>query len=524
MNWTKLFLCLRVSPFLLLALQNVNAQDTLGPTTNPYGTAGMSQVVSAEPLGAGRLSVQLRGNFYEQKDAYAGTPAKNAQITTSTFGAALGLNSYIDGFVGIGAYNVHNAQIVTPNLPYGAGLGTTFLGAQGTLPLPDNQPLRLGLQVASLFGTARNQINTTPTTGGGLGAYGYNYLETRKSTDLSAKLTQSLIFMGKDLGLKFHFNEGVISSFEPGKGILLVTGAGMQFVATPPLVLGVEINDRTFLEKPVNTDPLWVSPSLTYRTPVDLNVEIGGDASLSKNRADGSRTLEPWRAFGAVSFSFDTQAGEKRREVEKAQRDSLDRLALENRARIAQMSRDSVIMADAMNAARQKAVNDSLLEKSREDSVALFASQQSLEASQQNLAVEISKRSEAEKQLLSTGLLLLDAVYFESGKTDISINSKPYLNIIAKMLTKYPKLQIEISGHTDSIGSPATNMRLSQGRAEAVMQYMLEVAPDFQGRLSAKGYGATEPKATNSTPQGRKLNRRTELQVLNKEVLKEYNP
>jgi len=520
MSRMKLRLCFRVLVPLLLLIQGVWSQDTLGPTTNPYGTVGMSQVVSAEPLGAGRLNMQLRGNYYKQQEAFPGTPTQGDQITTATFGAALGLNPYIDGFVGIAAYNIQGNG--TPAA--GSGLGTTVLGAQGSLPIPEDQPVRLGMQVATLFGTAGNQVNTTLRTTGDAGAYGYNYLETRKFTDLSVKLEQSLIFMGRNMGVKFHFNEGVISSFQQDKSDLLVTGVGMQYVVIQPLVLGIEVNDRTFLNKPVNTDPLWASPSLTYRTPVGLNIELGGDASLSKNRADGSRTLEPWRAFGAVSLSLDTEAGEKRRQAEKAQRDSLDRLALLEQARLAQMSRDSVILADAVNEAQQKAINDSLQEKSREDSLALFASQQSLQASQQNLAEEISKRSDAEQQLLSTGLLLLDAVYFESGKTEISINSKPYLNVIAKMLTKYPKLQIEVSGHTDSIGGADYNMRLSQGRAEAVMEYMLEVAPDFQGRLSAKGYGATRPKASNATPQGRKLNRRTELEVLNKDVLKEYNP
>lgn len=155
--------------------------------------------------------------------------------------------------------------------------------------------------------------------------------------------------------------------------------------------------------------------------------------------------------------------------------------------------------------------------KARQDSLALVESRK-------NLELEKSKRSDAEKQLLSTGLLLLDAVYFETGKTDISINSKPYLNIIAKMLTKYAKLRIEVAGHTDDVGSDASNQRLSQGRAEAVSAYMSSVAPELSNMLSARGYGESMPKADNKTADGRKHNRRTELQVLNKEVLREYNP
>lgn len=524
-------------PLLMLLPQVVKSQDTLQqppapseygsipmsqvmePTLNPYGTAGMSNVVSAEPLGEGRLSMELRGNFYQQEEAFNGTPLLNAQITTATFGAALGFNPYIDGFVGLGGYNIRGNGGGN-----GSGAGSTFLGAQGSLPLPEDVPLRLGLQVASVFGTAGSQINTMTTTSGDLGAYGYNYFETRTSTDLSAKLLQSLVFGGPDMGVKFHLNEGIVSSFQTDKGVLLVTGAGMQFIVMPPLVLGVEINDRTFLQKPVLTDPLWVTPSVVFRTPAHLNVELGADFSLTENRADGSRTLEPWRAFGALSFSYDTQADKRRMEAEQARRDSLERIELANKAREAQLAKDSAEAADAAMAARQKAANDSLAAKAHADSLALLASQQNLQATQQNLAEEISKRTDAEKQLLSTGLLLLDAVYFQTGKTDISINSKPYLNIIAKMLTKYPKLQIEVAGHTDNVGGYDYNMGLSQGRAEAVMTYMITVAPELNGRLTAKGYGYTEPKAPNTTADGRKLNRRTELQVTNKDALKEYNP
>jgi outer membrane protein OmpA-like peptidoglycan-associated protein len=114
-------------------------------------------------------------------------------------------------------------------------------------------------------------------------------------------------------------------------------------------------------------------------------------------------------------------------------------------------------------------------------------------------------------------------VYFETGKADISINSFPYLNIIGKMLTKYPKLQIEVSGHTDNVGSSQSNMALSQSRADGVRRYLLQVAPELSNNLTARGYGSTMPKASNNSADGRKLNRRTELQVLNKDVLKEYN-
>jgi outer membrane protein OmpA-like peptidoglycan-associated protein len=168
-----------------------------------------------------------------------------------------------------------------------------------------------------------------------------------------------------------------------------------------------------------------------------------------------------------------------------------------------------------------------LMEKARRDSMALAdkARQDSLSLAdtRRQLDAERSKRSEMENQLLTTGLLVLDAVYFETGRTEISINSKPYLDMLAKMLTKYPKLQIEVDGHTDFVGSDAYNQRLSEGRALAVRNYLVGQAPELNGRLTAKGFGESSPKADNRTAEGRTLNRRTELRVLNREVLDEYN-
>src|SRR5690606_4125279 len=207
-----------------------------------------------------------------------------------------------------------------------------------------------------------------------------------------------------------------------------------------------------------------------------------------------------------------TRAAEKREAREKARRDSLERAALQNQLRMAESKTDSVSAAAAAEAARQKALNDSLARKAHADSVAMA----------KRLAEERAKRSDMEKQLLTTGLLVLDAVYFETGKTDISINSEPYLTLIAKMLTKYPKLRIEIGGHTDNVGGQAYNQTLSQGRAAAVVGYMLRVAPELEGRITPRGYAFSQPKAPNTTAEGRQLNRRTELKVLNPEALEEY--
>jgi outer membrane protein OmpA-like peptidoglycan-associated protein len=473
---------------------------TMEPTTGLYGTVGMMNVNSAEPLGAGRLGIHGRMSFVQIDQTDAGGLAKGTQIVTATGGAALGLNPYIDGFFGLSLYNYRG------DAGSSSGAGTAVLGAQGTMPLPDAFPLRLGVQVSSLFGTAGRTLNTGLTEDGNAGAYGYGYLENRKFTDVQAKLLQSFVFSGEKIGFKLHLNEGIISSFEPNKGVLLVTGAGAQFFVAPPIVLGIEVNSRTFLANATLTDPFWVTPSVVIRTPAHLNLELGADISLSGERADGTKTLEPWRAFAGISVAYDTQAKMRAEREERARREAMEKAALARKARQAEIDRLA-----------QKRIADSLATKAYQDSVILVATQRAL-------ARATNGRSEAEEQMLGTGMLLLDAVYFETGKTEISINSKPYLNLIGKMLAKYPKLKIEVSGHTDNVGGADYNMGLSQDRAAAVKSYLSSVSPALADQLSARGYGLTQPKADNDTEDGRMRNRRIELRITNREMLKEYNP
>ena len=77
-----------------------------------------------------------------------------------------------------------------------------------------------------------------------------------------------------------------------------------------------------------------------------------------------------------------------------------------------------------------------------------------------------------------------------------------------------PKLSILITGHTDNIGKPNDNLVLSNGRATAVINYLLASRQIAKARLQSKGLGATKPIADNNTEEGRSINRRTELFVI----------
>ncbi|HUP90883.1 MAG TPA: OmpA family protein, partial [Solimonas sp.] len=81
---------------------------------------------------------------------------------------------------------------------------------------------------------------------------------------------------------------------------------------------------------------------------------------------------------------------------------------------------------------------------------------------------------------------------------------------VAKMLKSAPDLKLEVGGHTDNVGQPAANQKLSEARAQAV-QAALVAQGIAAARLSAKGYGDTRPVADNRSEDGRAKNRRVEL-------------
>jgi outer membrane protein OmpA-like peptidoglycan-associated protein len=87
------------------------------------------------------------------------------------------------------------------------------------------------------------------------------------------------------------------------------------------------------------------------------------------------------------------------------------------------------------------------------------------------------------------------------------------LGYLIDLLKQHTTARIEIDGHTDSVGTPAYNQHLSQDRANAVRAYLIQNGIVAK-RLVAKGFGATQPIASNATEEGRQANRRTEFRFL----------
>lgn len=111
---------------------------------------------------------------------------------------------------------------------------------------------------------------------------------------------------------------------------------------------------------------------------------------------------------------------------------------------------------------------------------------------------------EPEKPVVLTG------VHFEFNKSILTPDSKTILDKVAASLIERPDVKVEIAGHTDSKGSDAYNLKLSNARADAVMQYLIGKGVKADN-LTAKGYGESQPIADNKTDEGRAKNRRVEL-------------
>lgn len=118
---------------------------------------------------------------------------------------------------------------------------------------------------------------------------------------------------------------------------------------------------------------------------------------------------------------------------------------------------------------------------------------------------------DADDDVVKVGVpIILEGITFATGKADITPESENTLRKALKTLETYPDISVEISGHTDNVGSDATNKRLSEKRANAVRDWLVRQGIDGS-RITAVGYGESNPIAPNNTPEGREKNRRIEF-------------
>lgn len=108
-------------------------------------------------------------------------------------------------------------------------------------------------------------------------------------------------------------------------------------------------------------------------------------------------------------------------------------------------------------------------------------------------------------------------ILFDPGSVTLGPESRRRLSRVPDIMKMLPGIQIQIQGHTDSQENAEDNWRLSQDRAEAVRQYLVYHEGLNPDHMTARGYGASRPRAINDTARGRALNRRVKIKILNME-------
>jgi outer membrane protein OmpA-like peptidoglycan-associated protein len=228
------------------------------------------------------------------------------------------------------------------------------------------------------------------------------------------------------------------------------------------------------------------------------------EADSDRNRAAATDASQA--AVNANQAASDAQQGQRNAEADS------DR----NRAVAADASQAAVNANQAASAAQRGQKNAEA--QSEQDRLAAVSSDQQLHQAVQDRE-ELRAKLLAQFNLIfvtrdtARGLIVnLSDVLFDSGKATLRPGAREKLAKVSGIILAYPDLRLAIEGNTDSVGSDAVNQTLSEQRAAAVRDY-LEKESIPATSMTSKGFGKTQPVATNDTAEGRQQNRRVELVV-----------
>jgi outer membrane protein OmpA-like peptidoglycan-associated protein len=229
--------------------------------------------------------------------------------------------------------------------------------------------------------------------------------------------------------------------------------------------------------------------------------QAGDNIAQAQSEADRART-EADRAS--------TDAGRARIEAARAkasERDQATRAAIE-----AAMARERFEKAQS-ETAKAKANEGQARDDADSARLQTEEAKRERDAAQQRLYFSLSEILETRRE--ARGLIVnLSDVLFDTGQTTLKSGAREKLSKLAGILSAYPgAYQIEIEGHTDSVGSDESNLNLSRGRAESVRDYLVQNGVKSERIIAARGFGESKPVADNDTAAGRQVNRRVEIVI-----------
>ena len=229
--------------------------------------------------------------------------------------------------------------------------------------------------------------------------------------------------------------------------------------------------------------------------------QAGNDIAQAKSDADSARNDADRASNDAVRARIEAAR------AKASERDQAARAAGE-----AATAREKIDQAQS-EAAKAKANEGVARDDADRARVQAEEARRERDAAQQRLYVSISEVLETRRD--ARGLIVnLSDVLFDTGKTTLLPGAREKLSKLAGILLAYPgAYQMEIEGHTDSVGAELFNLNLSRGRAESVRDFMVENGIKSERIISARGFGESKPVADNETAAGRQVNRRVEIVI-----------
>jgi len=260
-----------------------------------------------------------------------------------------------------------------------------------------------------------------------------------------------------------------------------------------------------------------------------ISIKRQNEEALAQERQAGADREAKANAEAAEQARLKTQE-EQRRQMADEQRLAAEKAQMQAEAAAQQASREKEAadqaraQAEAAKAEADQARQAALVAQAQLQQQASLADQRAQEADRMRMKAEEDQQQLRQQLLTQLNLILetrdtarglivnMSDVLFDTGRYTLRPGAREKLAKISGIVLAHPGLKLAVEGHTDSVGGDDYNMKLSEQRADAVRDYLVQQGLSSDG-VSAKGFGKTMPVADNSTAAGRQQNRRVELVV-----------
>jgi outer membrane protein OmpA-like peptidoglycan-associated protein len=338
-----------------------------------------------------------------------------------------------------------------------------------------------------------------------------------KGTSETVNAKYELLERGGYIPTGYKFDPVVLNAslplefYEARNALRIARSEGAETYASASYQHAVQLMnsaDAYAIDKHIDKKPLIAAARAAVESAEDAR-------EIAVKRIDADRLANERQASRDAQASSQAQADDATRMKEKAQADAANAQAnaADAQANAAKAQADLTASQAASTAAVSAAQADA--EQARKDAQIAQQGQQQADSDKAAMRVRLSEQLNL---ILATrdsarGLIVsMSDVLFDTGKYTLKPGAREKLAKVAGILIAYPGLNIEVGGYTDNVGGDAMNQTLSENRAGAVRSYLVEQGVTTTS-VSAKGFGNTQPVASNDNAAGRQENRRVELVV-----------